>query len=116
MDTIITFTPAQLFQSVLAICGAITAVAAAAAVIISLVKRAKVPNEVQNSRLDALEEKMKTHDEWFENDDKRLSNIEAGNRITQKALLALLSHGIDGNDVEGMKHAKEELQHYLIEK
>ena len=116
MNTVITFTPAQLFQSVLAICGAITAVAAAAAVIISLVKKAKVPNEVQNSRLDALESKMKTHDSWFSNDDKRLVNMETGNRITQKALLALLSHGIDGNDIEGMKSAKEELQHYLIEK
>lgn len=116
MDTVISFTPAQLFQSVLAICGAITAVAAAAAVIVSLVKKAKVPNEVQNSRLDALEEKVNTHDEYFENDDKRLKNIENGNRITQKALLALLAHGIDGNDVDGMKKAKDELQHYLIEK
>ena len=116
MDTIITFTPEQLFQSVLAICGAITAVAAAAAVIISLVKKAKAPNEVQNNRLDHLEDKITKHDGYFENDDIRLKNIEAGNRITQKALLALLSHGIDGNDVDGMKHAKEELQHYLIEK
>lgn len=116
MDYVITFTPAQLFTSVLAVCGAITAVAAAAAVIISLVKKAKMPNELQNQRLDNIEKKINEHDDWFENDDKRLKNIENGNRITQKAILALLSHGIDGNDVDGMRKAKEELQGYLIEK
>ena len=116
MDTIITFTPAQLFQAVLAICGAITAVAAAAAVIISLVKKAKEPNVVQDKRLKALEEKVMAHERYFENDDYRLKHIEKGNRIAQEALLALLSHGIDGNDVESMKKAKDKLQLFLIEK
>lgn len=116
MDTVITFTPAQLFQAVLAICGAITAVAAASAVIISLVKRAKIPNEIQNTRLGELEKKVDEYEEYFENDDARLKNIENGNRIVQRALLALLSHGIDGNDIDGMKKAKDDLQHYLIER
>ena len=116
MDTVIMFTPAQLLQGVLACCGVITAVAAAAAIIFSLIKKAKAPNEQQNKRLEELEKKVKDHDEFFGNDDKRLKNIEAGNRITQKALLALLSHGIDGNDIDSMRQAKEELQHYLIER
>lgn len=29
-------------------------------------------------------------------------------------LLALLDHGIDGNNIEQMQHAKEELQNHLI--
>ena len=33
-----------------------------------------------------------------------------------KALLALLRHGIDGNDVEGMKKVKSELEQYLIDR
>ena len=31
-----------------------------------------------------------------------------------QALFALLSHGIDGNDVEAMKKVKEQIQDYLI--
>ena len=116
MNTVIEFTLSQLFAGVLACCGVITAVAAAAAVIFSLIKKAKAPNEKQNQRLEELEKKVAKHDEFFANDDKRLENIEIGNRITQRALLALLSHGIDGNDVDGLKQAKEELQHYLIER
>lgn len=116
MDAVIVFTPLQVFQTFLAICGAITAVAAAVAVIASFIKRVKAPNELQNTRLEALEKKTSLHEKYFENDDFRLKNIEAGNRITQRALLALLSHGIDGNDVDSMKRAKDELQHYLIER
>ena len=116
MDTIITFTPLQLYHGILALCAAITAVAAAIAVIVSFVKKVKAPNDAQNAKLKEHEDMLKQHETWFENDDNRLRNIENGNKITQKALLALLSHGIDGNDVDGMKKAKEELQHFLIEK
>lgn len=114
--TVITFTPMELFQAVLAVCGAITAVAAAVAVVASLIKKAKAPNQLQNDRLKALEEGQKNHRELLDKDNRRLQDIEEGNRITQKALLALLSHGIDGNDVDGMRKAKEELQRYLINK
>ena len=46
----------------------------------------------------------------------RLDAIEEGSRVTQRAILALLSHGIDGNDIDAMKAAKKELQEYLIER
>ena len=32
------------------------------------------------------------------------------------ALLALLDHGIDGNNIEQMKQAKEDLQRHLVER
>ena len=47
-------------------------------------------------------------------DYERLNQLEEGNAITQRALLALLAHGIDGNDIEAMKQAKAELTDYLI--
>ena len=50
------------------------------------------------------------------NDKKRLEEMEQGNKVTQRAILALLSHGIDGNDIEAMKAAKKELQDFLIGK
>lgn len=121
MDTAIVFTPAQFFSFILAVSGWIVSVAAAAAVIGKVIQAAKKPNDEQNKRLDALEKRLKEHDERFDiykgylsNDRGRLDNIEDGNRVTQQAILALLAHAIDGNNIEPLKDAKEALQQYLI--
>lgn len=116
MDASINFTVSELIQIILGIAGAITAVAAAVGVIVALVKKAKYPNQYQNERLDQIEKTLDNHAKLFDNDNKRLRSIEEGNKVTQKALLALLAHGIDGNDIESMKKAKDDLQKYLIEK
>jgi hypothetical protein len=34
----------------------------------------------------------------------------------QQSMLALLSHALNGNDVDSLKKAKEDLQNYLIGK
>ena len=44
----------------------------------------------------------------------RFEAMDTGNRITQRAILALLDHGIDGNNIRQMQDAKEELQNHLI--
>lgn len=77
-------------------------------------KAAKAPNAIQNERLDALEEWRKTVDGKLNNDNERLSSIEEGNRATARALLALLDHGIDGNNIKQMQDAKEGLRNHLI--
>ena len=74
----------------------------------------KAPNAKQDERLDAVEEHLKEGDRFLGMDKKRLDSIEDGNRATQRALLALLDHGIDGNNITQMQHAKEELQNHLI--
>lgn len=64
-----------------------------------------------------LEQRVKHLEEingYLETDKKRLDGIEDGNRATQRALLALLDHGIDGNNIAQMQKAKEELQEHLI--
>ncbi len=115
MDYTISFTPAQLFAGILAICGGISAIAAAIGWIVKGVKAAKAPREELESRIKKLEEKSEHCDRCFQNDKVRLETIEDGNMVTQRALLALLSHGIDGNDVDAMRSARDELQDYLIE-
>jgi hypothetical protein len=44
----------------------------------------------------------------------RLEAIEEGDRVSQVALLALLDHGLDGNNKEQMQAAKQKLQAHLI--
>lgn len=120
-------TAEQVIKVVLWICAAISAVGAAVAVIVKAVTAAKAPTKQLEERMETyerstekrlgdLEDAVEKHVEYFGNDKKRLDGIEEGNRVTQRALLALLSHGIDGNDVEGLKKAKNELQQYLIDK
>ena len=90
-------------------------VVSAVGCITTIIKKVKRPNEIQNNRLDKVEQKLERYDTLFQQDNKRLTHIEDGNRVTQRALLALLAHGIDGNDIDAMKKAKAELTDYLIQ-
>lgn len=73
------------------------------------IRKEKSPNTIQNHRLDVLEKKM----EQVEQSQK---STDDGNKVMYKAILALLSHGIDGNSVEPMREAKQDLEKYLINK
>lgn len=84
--------------------------------VLEIVKAAKAPNDKQNERLTALETWRTEVDTKLKNDDARLGAIAEDNRITQRALLALLDHGIDGNNIKQMQDAKEDLQAHLINK
>lgn len=102
-------------------CSALITIAAAVSIIVSAVKKLKEPENAQNREIKELKDKMKTiedrldrHDEFFGKDNKRLLAIEEGNRVTQKALLALMSHAINGNDVDKLKEAENSLREYLI--
>lgn len=93
--------------TILAIVSAFILIATAVEKIAKAVKAAKAPNDLQNERLATLEA-------WRKEVDRKLIVDDDGNRVTQRALLALLDHGIDGNNIEQMQHAKEELQDHLI--
>lgn len=108
----------DLWIGLLAIASAIVLISNAGEKIIKAWKAAKAPNDQQhaeqNARLDALEKWKKEVDNKLNNDHEHLGNIDAGSRVTQRAILALLDHGIDGNNIKQMQDAKEELQNHLI--
>jgi hypothetical protein len=116
LNTVISFTFGQLVAGVLAICAGISCIAAAIGWVIKGIQAAKAPAKKVDERLKAIEDTLENHKGYFTSDKKRLDAIEGGSRVTQKAILALLSHGIDGNDVDAMRAAKAELQEYLIER
>lgn len=82
--------------------------------IVGIVKAIKAPNAAQNSRLDALERDMILVKEYLSNDKKAIDSLAEGDRVTKHAILALLGHGIDGNNVDEMAKSKHELETYLI--
>ena len=100
----------------LAIASAIVLIANAIEKITKVVNVAKAPNDKQDERLNCIEGRLDTIERKLENDDHRLKDIKKGDHAMQRALLALLDHGIDGNNIKQMQDAKEELNDYLIEK
>ena len=103
-----------LIGGILALAGAISTIGGAIEKIAKGVRVAKAPEQAQNAeikeikdRLDKLETKLK----------KDESQIEAGkecNRVLTKGMLALLEHGINGNNIDQMRDAKNDVEAYLI--
>ena len=75
-----------------------------------IVQTVKKPTDDLEKRVSDLERKI------LENYDKRITDIEKGNKVTQKAILELLKHSIDGNNIDGLKKAEKDLSDYLIDK
>lgn len=96
-------------SDIMLLAGAIVTISAAVKVVCEAIERIRKPNKTQDARIAELESKSVK-------DFNRINNLEEGNIVTQRALLALLTHGIDGNDIEAMRKAKAELTDYLIER
>ena len=111
-------TLAAVIAVILGIASGFLLLANAAEKIVKAYKTWKAPsvqqNAQQNERLDELERWRKEVDGKLDNDNARLDAIAEDNRVTQRALLALLDHGIDGNNIKQMQDAKEDLRTHLI--
>lgn len=78
-------------------------------------KAAQEPTKKLEGRVEALEDIIKNeYENRFKSDLRRIEILEEGNRITQKALLALLAHARDGNNTKQLENAENDLKEYLI--
>ena len=84
METQISFTFGQLLACVGTICGIITSVAAAVAVLSKAVKKAREPNTMQDQRIASLEARAEKSDRLLANDNRRLTALEKESSITQR--------------------------------
>lgn len=123
MNNVISFTPTELVGFITAIGGAIVTIGAVITLIFKLVNRVRAPEIKQNERIKSVEDRLKAIEEqnkiftqYFINDDKRFKAIERSNKITQSALLAILKHSINGQDIESLKKAEKSIEEFLIEK
>lgn len=55
-------------------------------------------------------------DDKLGKDNKRIESLEEGNRVICRALMALLSHEINGNSNDKLAKALADLNDYLIER
>lgn len=107
-------TPTEIGTLILGVASAIVLLVNAGEKIAQIIRAAKAPNSKQDERLDALEAWRKEVDGKLNSEHARLEAIADDNRVTQRALIALLDHGIDGNNIKQMQDAKEDLQTHLI--
>ena len=116
MESIISFTPAQLWTALLAMASAIVLLYNVAEKIGKTIAAVKRPNVEQDAQIKALQKDVADIKAKLGADKSRLDTMDDGNRAMQEALLALLDHGIDGNNIQQMQDAKKRLHEHLLNK
>lgn len=84
--------------------------------IMTAIKNAREEKKRRNQPVNTLEDTVKDHGEKLAKDHERLNNLEDGNRVIMRALMALLSHEVNGNSDDKLKASLDEIQQYLIGK
>lgn len=127
MDTPIMLTPHDLWNIILAVCGGIVAISAAFAVVLKIIDHFKTPDKLQNQRIEVLETKvtdiklrLKEGDKHFEAQDRWMKEFEDGMKKREKLMIeslqCLISHAIDGNNLDELKSQKHSIDKYLLER
>ena len=101
---------------VINICSAFLTVAGVVTIFVKLYKSAKAPEKDLLKRVEKLEKKIEMFENMFAEDKRRFAEIEEGNRITQKGMLALLKHAKNDADIMSIDRAEKDLEEYLINK
>lgn len=101
---------------VLAICGGIVTFIGAAEKIVNAGKYINTPNVKQDKRLDALEARCDKYDRFFDSDKQRLNDLEQSLSVLMQSQFALMSHAINGNDVDKLKKAQNDMLEYLTKR
>lgn len=84
--------------------------------VMTAVKTYRDEKRRKNQPVNNLEAKVDEHEEKLKKDYARLNELENGNRIMMRAMMALLSHDINGNSTEKLKESLDEIQQYLIDR
>lgn len=127
----------QAFVFVLmSICGGVVGVAAAIAVVVRFWKWAHKDTDKNTEDIEALkakyesdinalkaeyEQAAKEQLSWFASDKRRIESLEADfdeisdqNYLLMRADVAIMDHLLDGNNVEKMQEARDEVDDYLF--
>ena len=84
--------------------------------VMAAIKTHREEKKRKDAPVNSLEETVKSHDEKLKKDNERLKELEEGNRIMMRAMMALLSHDINGNSNDKLTKSLDEIQQFLINK
>lgn len=100
----------------LALCGGIVTIISAIEKIVNAGKVINGPYTEHNRRIKALEERCDKFEQYFSRDNQRLADLEQTLSILLQAEFALLSHAINGNDVDKLKDVQSAMMEYLTKR
>ena len=103
-----------LIGGILALAGAVSTVGGAIEKIAKAVRVAKAPEAAQNAEIEDIKNRLGKIELKLENDKKAIDDAKECNHVLTKGMLALLEHGINGNNIDQMRDAKNGVEAYLI--
>lgn len=95
----------QIIQTILSICGGISIIGGAGAIICKVLRPAF-----------KISKRVKKLEEYNDLDYKRLKALEEMQKQQSKCLAAMLNHQITGNGIENMKRIRDDLLESIIDK
>ena len=102
------------WTTVLAIASAIVLLVNAAEKIATVFKVAKAPERKQDDEIANIKDRLSKVESKLERDKLAIADSKECNHVLTKGMLALLEHGINGNNIDQMKDAKNDVNTYLI--
>lgn len=99
---------------ILALAGAISTVGGAIEKIVKAAKAVKAPEQQQNAEIEVIKKRLDKVEQKLDNDKIQIADAKECNHVLTKGMLALLEHGINGNNIEQMREAKNGVEAYLI--
>ena len=97
------------FLVVLALLGAYVTV-------MNAVKTWREEKKRKDAPVNTLEEQVRDHADQLQREHERVDDLEDSNRIIMRALMAMLSHEINGNSDDKLRASFDEIQQYLIDR
>lgn len=104
----------EIWKGIQVFCAGVMAIGSAGTIFVGLYRWFKKPDMNRD-------EKIKEHDDKLDNDfrdikelKKRQEETDEAMQILMKSMLALMSHSIDGDHIEELKIARDDMQNYLI--
>ena len=116
MNNVISFTPSELVAFIGTIAGVCAGIATIVGIIVKIVMRLKAPEDEQNRRIKALEEKVEALEKINSDNDDRLGKVEEGIKSLIRGVQVLLNQSLGIKDAEAIKTASEDISKYLLNK
>lgn len=79
-------------------------------------KRKNAPVAALEGRADETKQMLQAHEQMLRQDRERLDKLEDQQRILLRAMMAMLSHELNGNSTEKLKDSVAEINDWLIRK
>lgn len=99
---------------ILALAGAVYTVGSAVEKIVKVVRAAKAPEHQQNVEIEEIKMRLAEVERRLDKKKVKLADAKECNHVLTKGMLALLEHGINGNNIDQMRDAKNGVEAYLI--